>query len=341
MEDSYFKIHQIWFNFNEPNCNSPPLQFIYMGSISSVLRLNISKFEYIFWNMSDANDYMNSIDNKQWKKFWFDKLSPNIKEHKRLVQCCDFFRFVLMYYETGIYLDLDFFCTRELSSIFDLITSDAAVVFEPKEHTSPKETRPRLCNGLLFSKRKHSNFWKDWINSIIYSFTPLKSVFGTTGPVAFSKYFYSLFPGQRSNVTVLNKCLFLGYSGYRKLSNECTNVIPLEIENYIRSKELDKVGNYMYLVNYWHLYPTGKLIYSPTRRDFLKLINDFKLETSNVRQTKTMTQKDLIDSTSFPSENLNTVIVIASLCGVLFIIVLIIIVVFYTQRKKNVTNGYS
>jgi len=121
-----FIIHQMWLDKNMENNEIPPDKYLKLGYPMSWMQKN-PNFEYKLWNREKIKNLLKNhpVLNK-YENFYYNSLYHHIER-------CDFGRFLIMYAEGGIYVDLDFRCVKNIEPLIK--GKQLQVWFEPIEHT--------------------------------------------------------------------------------------------------------------------------------------------------------------------------------------------------------------
>lgn len=221
-------LHQMWLNKETNGAgqnemwkwnDGPPLKHSQSG-YQEISKQNNPDLGYMFWNMGKMEDLFQKNKNELGKYYLFWK--SGLRFH---IEKCDFARYLVLYVYGGVYMDLDFIAIKNLSRLFKIqppfginaappngsdfnsqkingsqemeINRTLLLVLEPKEHspsTDPLDIPKRVFNGFLGSSPKNP-FWLDFMDEIMKNYRmrtskSTSSVFGTTGPLALSKFCY-------------------------------------------------------------------------------------------------------------------------------------------------------
>ncbi len=160
---------------------------------------------------------------------FYQSLSPNIKK-------CDFARFAVVAVHGGLYRDLDFYC---LKNVFTLFQRENYFIYEPDEHVREyennhnfgKKYKGLLFNG-FFAACKNDSFVLGWLQKMT-DHRGNTSVMAHTGPDGFARYYNS----------VHHKDIFIG--------NYC-DIIPLvnKKDTTISENCRSTIGR-AYTLNFW------------------------------------------------------------------------------------------
>jgi len=197
------KIHFMWLG-------QKPFPEKYKKNISRYIDLN-PNFEIKIWNDHTVAELYSRYP--EYKKT-FDSFP-------RLINKCDFTRFLIIYLEGGLYSDLDFYCRKELSGL--LKNQEYYIVEEIPEHEDSK----KLYNGFFAAIPRHP-FIKGWLDkmSVNVKTIPKNShnyVMHTTGPFGFYKYLSE----NNFSVTPQDPCPVIPYTRDGKQSVICKDETPL------------------------------------------------------------------------------------------------------------------
>lgn len=207
-------IHQIWLDGHLMDNEVPPDKYLRLGYPFSWLEKN-PNHQYKLWNRNKVQDLLdNHVILKRYSTF-YSKLGHFIEK-------CDFARFLIMYAEGGIYVDLDFGCVRDISPLTK--GKELQVWFEPIEHTENWDAHigRRLYNGFIASSIGH-HFWLDWMDSIVKNYDVSRGAFFTTGPPAFAKFFNENKFQQSHPEWLGNTCDVLAIISRQELAGLCRN----------------------------------------------------------------------------------------------------------------------
>ena len=296
-------IHQIWLDRNLSNNETPPDKYLRLGYPFSWLERN-PNHEYKLWNRDMVNNLLeNHIILKKYSSF-YSKLAHFIEK-------CDFARFLIMYAEGGVYIDLDFGCVKDISPLTE--GKELQVWFEPIEHTEQWDAHigRRLYNGFIASSVGH-HFWLDWMDSIVSNYDPYKGAFFTTGPPAFAKFFNdnnykSIHPEWLGNTCdVLAIISRQELAGICRNDKEAPNPIPQDYYRFnpvkIGHKPFDKI--YAYTLWYegsgW-----GQVTIDNSKNKGDELTTEFKNQVIQRRQKLSKMSNNTNDLTNSNNNNNN------------------------------------
>lgn len=215
-------IHQMWLDKNTLENHSYPIKYSILGYPSSWQKKN-PRFKYKFWNGKMIEDIL-----VQYPKHWQDFYHNTIARH---IEKCDFARYLVLLFEGGVYVDLDFECLKSIDEL--IMNKTLALVWEPREHVGAKDITPkRLFNGFIGSVAGHE-LWHGWMEHIIGTYDPERSVHSTTGPEAFSKYCtFGPFAAKLTPNDFVDTCSVVPYAFNGKLVTECES--KMERTNFIK-----------------------------------------------------------------------------------------------------------
>ena len=198
-------IHTMWLDKNTNNNISYPIK--YEKNIATFKEHN-PEFHFIFWNIDKVLQLFNHPRIIQYKHMW-----QNVSHH---IQKCDIARYIIIYIYGGLYIDLDFYCYRNLSP---LLNRNLLLIKEPLEHSNNfhDPSIPKIFNGFIGSIIEHP-FWLDWLDYIHLSLKKTRDVMYTTGPANFRNFFdQSVY----MNTELLSPCSIIPIHYFGKIANEC------------------------------------------------------------------------------------------------------------------------
>jgi mannosyltransferase OCH1-like enzyme len=145
----------------------------------------------------------------------------------RVIEKADFARLAIVYVKGGIYADIDVECVKSLRPLLN--TDKAIMGMEPVEHAKTLYSREKyLCNAIFLSPARHP-FWLRLMNKIVKKYSPSTGVFGSTGPMFFTKL-WEKNPNLFDNVEITSPCVFYPLTNkftdksqgrFRYISSEC------------------------------------------------------------------------------------------------------------------------
>jgi mannosyltransferase OCH1-like enzyme len=223
-------IHRMWLDKTIMDNDYAPEK--YQKYIQSFKTHN-PDFRFVFWNMERVMALFDQHPEiSQYRELWF-KLPHHIQK-------CDVARYLIMYLNGGIYVDLDFQCYQNL---YPLLDRELILVLEPKEHSKiyRDPVDARLYNGFIGSVPGHP-FWIDWLDYIKTSLGKTTDVMYTTGPVNFRIFFDG---SKYRDTSLVDTCdimpiYFARWRSY--ISNDCVsrnNGVRIIRPNYHKN-----IGNY-------------------------------------------------------------------------------------------------
>lgn len=196
-------IHLMWLNKN----GNDEYPHKYQRNIDTWKHYN-SDYKIKIWNTSSIDKLIQKHLPQYYQKF---------SNYKKIISKCDFARFCVIYIYGGLYVDLDFYCRKNISNL--LYDKDLLLFEELPEH-EPKYNQ--LYNGCFAAVPKHK-FIKGWLKQMMKLYPEdhndyeIYNVMETTGPLAFWKYYDSLI----NKPELGNKCLIMPFTNSFCLSKNC------------------------------------------------------------------------------------------------------------------------
>ena len=144
-----FIIHYMWISKKDPfvNVEIPEKNNKYIKTWKE----NNKNFKFMYWSGKDILDFVTN---------YFPEYLSLYTSFKKVISMCDFARFLIVYVYGGIYMDIDFFCKKNLEY---LLECDSLFILEPiKKHN---ETGKSLFNGFFISY-PYNIFILDWIKNM-------------------------------------------------------------------------------------------------------------------------------------------------------------------------------
>jgi len=193
-------IHNMWISKETPYENVKiPEKY---NKNMKTWRENNKNFQFKYWSGKDVlelitNNYPQYLD-------FYKQLEPNICK-------CDFARFVVVAIYGGVYIDLDFYCKKNIS---DLLTGDSYFVYEPKEHF---KNGKNLYNG-FFAASKNNPFVFGWIGQIIKNkHMGEGEIMKKTGPMGL----YDYYKNNKNKILFGDPCDIMPIIDTNKISQQC------------------------------------------------------------------------------------------------------------------------
>jgi hypothetical protein len=132
-------IHQIWFNFKDPNVvSSIPEKYVNM--CQSWKEMN-PKWVYVIWNEKIANVLIDTYY-PQYKDLYNSFPKPIFR--------VDFIRFCFLHRYGGVYADTDAKCIKPLDNLLKKYTQEIGLSNDPINYA---------CNCFMYSKNTNHSFW--------------------------------------------------------------------------------------------------------------------------------------------------------------------------------------
>lgn len=192
-------IHNMWISKDLPYENvSVPKTYI---KNLKTLYENNKNFEFMYWSGEDVLHLIN--DNFPEYLDFYKKLEPTICK-------CDFARFVVIAVYGGIYIDLDFYCKKNLS---ELLTGESYFVYEPNDKHGTNVRH--LFNG-IFASYKNNPFIIGWIKQMEKN-KDIQTVMKKTGPIAL----YNYYKKNKNKVLFGDSCDVLSIIDNNEISKQC------------------------------------------------------------------------------------------------------------------------
>lgn len=155
--------------------NDIPTRFVTDRLVTSIKTQNPG-YEYKFWNRRKVEELFKNPD---FNKYY--QLYQSMRFH---IEKCDYVRYLILYLFGGIYVDLDFHSQTSFDSI---LSREIALTEDPPSMVFlPWKGEKAVFNGFLASKPKH-HFWINLLDYILYTYSPNKTVFDNTGPIALGR----------------------------------------------------------------------------------------------------------------------------------------------------------
>ena len=201
----------MWLDKNQPNNLEAPLKYYINGYVQSWKIYN-PDYKYILWNHEKVDELFKIERFKKYKIFW-DEL--------KLIQKCDFTRYMIMSEHGGIYGDLDFRLTNSLDHVVKDV-KDLMLFLEPGEHTrvTTDFIAHRVSNSVLISRPYHP-FWEELMENIVETYKPKKSVMKTTGPSKLASFIFKKGYLQSNPEWFGNRCLFMAFHWMWGTTSDC------------------------------------------------------------------------------------------------------------------------
>ena len=156
----------------------------------------------MYWSGEDILLLINNYF-PQYKKF-YENLQPTISK-------CDFARFIVIALYGGVYIDLDFYLTKNISP---LLTGESYFVFEPQDKHNT--TTKHICNG-FFASYKNNPFILGYLHHMSLNTKDAKEVMKKTGPIALYNYYKNF----NNKILFGNACDVIPIIDNNKISKQC------------------------------------------------------------------------------------------------------------------------
>jgi len=174
-------IHQIWF---QGESQIPDKYHPYQKS----WRQLHSDWDYHLWDETQIERFIKSRCPQYWNKY---------QSFPYMHQKIDFFKYLILYYQGGLYADMDSYALKPIDSLLDQIPNATTIVSEAAgnrlEHlASTGSTETMINNGIMLAA-PNGIFWKKLIETVVDTPTcpdkqsQYKCIENTTGPLIFSQ----------------------------------------------------------------------------------------------------------------------------------------------------------
>jgi len=219
------KLHQMWLDRNDPNMVGLPPNYPIYKTYTESWKHHHPEFEYKLWNNRDIAELWQHPRLNKYKRFYEEVIT-------RQIERCDFARYAVMAVYGGVYVDLDFFCQRNISPL--LVDREIGLSKDVAEHS--QVVGDMVFNGFLVSIPEHP-FWFQLLDTIMENYRPEQSVLQNTGPKLLSRLF------QFNEATELPHCLILPLNGAQQIAMGCNKSDYEKAYCYTKWYE----GSYWYL----------------------------------------------------------------------------------------------
>ena len=190
-----FKIHFTWKN------NDIPPKFV---NIINKWRELHPNYEIHYYTDDDIDKY---IDKFPQFKTSFNNMLVKIEQ-------VDFFRYLILYNEGGVYSDLDVLPLKKIDDF--VILNKIIIATEPIEHAKRNNIDIMYCNALMISPPKQI-FWLKLCEYITDNYEFSKGPVKNTGPIALTNFINT---NNNFNIEKINPCIFMPLTS-RGISKEC------------------------------------------------------------------------------------------------------------------------
>lgn len=227
-------IHQTWKN------ESIPVQLI--NCVNS-WKANHEDWKYILW--TDEMNY-NFLE-KHYPLFL-----PIYNNYESAIQKVDAVRYFILYHFGGVYIDLDFYCFKNISPIIS--GADCAFGLEHDDHVLVHKKNMIISNAIMASK-PGSKFFKLLCNELYEAEITVfndrnEMVLETTGPFMLTR----VYERNRKN-TLLNVHIIKSDYLYPLPKDTINQELQVNIENGIISDELKSAyALHYYWGSWWNAY---------------------------------------------------------------------------------------
>lgn len=189
----------MWLDKNKENTHIPDK---YLSYVNTWKRQN-PDYDVQFWDYQKTERLVQEHFPQYWNLF---------VSMKRIINKCDFARFMIVYVHGGLYVDLDFVCSKSIHPLLE--GKNSFFVKEVPEHEYQGVSQ--LYNGIFGAKKGHP-FVLGWIDYIAQTFKNSTPVLNSTGPVSFYQYYKN----SQINVQLEDSCLVIPYTDKGKKSKIC------------------------------------------------------------------------------------------------------------------------
>lgn len=218
-------IHFVWFDKKTPKTMYHHFPTRYQHNIQT-FQLHNPWATIKIWNYQDVVNLIKENQGMQEYLQFMEKLPSN-------QQKCDIGRILIVYLLGGLYMDMDFWCVRDLSNL--LKNKEIAFSYEPNEHNLAKfKLKKLVCNSLFYSRDSQSPKIKAWLDYIVLQYPGNK--YGSAGNAFFSvgPFVLSQFLFLKENLFLMNYILPSYY--FIPITNKC--VFSLEKQTLGKDKPI-------------------------------------------------------------------------------------------------------
>lgn len=237
LADINLNIHMIWLNTDIANDTVPQK---YLNNINRWKNMH-SKHTVTVWTNSMIRKLV--ADNFPTYLDGLYKLQP-------LIARCDIVRWMVLYVHGGLYIDMDYYCVRPITSL--LKNKNHIFIPEAVEHTDVYGNL--LLVGVMYVKNKQDVFVNAWVTSVMdnvksknYTLSVSK-ILDITGPIAFAKFYESngntLAPNAISELNLT--CAFGSITKDHDISRMCisSQFEPFMYNMWSEGSSWDNIMNY-------------------------------------------------------------------------------------------------
>lgn len=133
-------IHQTWKSKHVPSH--------WKEAVQSVQQLNADQFEYRLWTDEQMHEYVRQVEPEFYKQTFLT--------YSLDIQRVDAFRYVILYYLGGVYIDMDNGCRQSLESLLTILeTLDSHAIHLA---SFPQTVPVGVSNGFMIATKEHPLF---------------------------------------------------------------------------------------------------------------------------------------------------------------------------------------
>lgn len=166
-------IHYQWINKEN---NNNPYHERYQKNIETWKKYN-PEFTFIYWNDEKIKNFISKE---------FPEYSDRFYKISRAIIKADLARIMYLIKFGGVYLDLDFYCCKNLQGL--LLDKEIIITEEIPEHCYHHR---QLYNGIMATV-PNNPFFVGWLKRAFDNILVIEDVMESTGPIGFWRYFLSL-----------------------------------------------------------------------------------------------------------------------------------------------------
>ena len=229
------KIPQIIHQIYEDLAGPPPS----LVEISQSWKELNPDWEYRFWNKNDIETFL---------KTYYPEFIPAYNAFSHNVQRWDAIRYLILYKFGGLYVDMDYECTENITPI--LCNTECAMGLEPEAHAVRIHVPYIVGNAFMATVPEHPYF-KELIDAVFYDNTKagtytdsVELILNTTGPFLTTRIYDNSKYQERITLIPAEIIAPITHSDIRKIMNEETS---MSIES-----KVEKSFAIHYFFGSWH-----------------------------------------------------------------------------------------
>lgn len=180
------KIHFIWVNKYDYDDSRVTIPHKYRVNIENWKKLH-PEWEITVWNSDAINQMIMQCESLKIAETYFN--------YKNFICKVDFAKLLILYYEGGLYMDVDIFCNKNIDPLLESITESLTLVKEPNENVKNYKgfgynmDKFVISNAWIYSEKNNKQLLKLIGYMVNFANREKENILLATGPPIFNIFY--------------------------------------------------------------------------------------------------------------------------------------------------------